>query len=174
MDGGKAIETARLLLRCPVEADTPFFCQLRQDEQVRKYLGGPVSRWVAEAKASANLQQWRHLGYGGWAVCHRVTGQMCGLCGLFPSEDGTELSYMFAPAFWGCGLASEAVRATLKHGFRVLGFARIIAITQEANRSSCRLLERVGMEHTRTMWRWEAVQRLYEMVAAPPGMGIGG
>lgn len=158
------IGTARLLLRRPTEADTPVFCQLRQDEIVRRYLGGPVSWGVAEAKASANLQQWRSLGFGEWAVCDRASGQVFGLCGLFPSEDGTELSYMFAPAFWGRGLATEAARAALWHGFSTLGLQRIIAITQEANHGSCRLLERVGMRHTRTLWQWDAVQRFYEMM----------
>jgi ribosomal-protein-alanine N-acetyltransferase len=159
------IETLRLLLREPTEKDIELFHQLRQDEQVRTYLGGPVSRQVAEAKASVNLQQWRYLGYGEWVVCERESGEVCGLCGLSPHEESVELSYMFMPKFWGRGLASEAARAILEHGFHVRGFERIVAITQEANQRSWSLLERLGMRHTHSFWCWEAEQRFYEIVA---------
>ena len=44
---------------------------------------------------------------------------------------------MFFPAFWGRGRATEAASTSLNHGFRLLGFDRIVAITQEANHGSC-------------------------------------
>ena len=79
------------------------------------------------------------------------------------SEEEIEISYMFFPAIWGQGRATEAVSASLNHGFDHLRFEKIIAITQEANRRSCRLLEKVGMHHLHNICLWNATQRVYEI-----------
>jgi ribosomal-protein-alanine N-acetyltransferase len=70
---------------------------------------------------------------------------------------------MFFPTSWGRGRATEAVSASLNHGFRRLGFEQIVAITQMANRSSRRLLEKVGMHHITTLWRYNATQNVYQL-----------
>jgi len=92
--------------------------------------------------------------------------QIIGLCGLHHSDEGIEISYMFFPAFWGRGRATEAASTSLNHGFRLLGFDRIVAITQEANHASCRLLEKVGMHHIHNLCRWNATQCVYELTQA--------
>ena len=56
-----------------------------------------------------------------------------------------ELLYGFAPAHWGRGLALEAARVVLAHGFDALGLERIAGRTDTPNRASVRVLERLGM-----------------------------
>ncbi|GAC1305616.1 MAG: GNAT family N-acetyltransferase [Ktedonobacteraceae bacterium] len=157
------IETARLHLRRPTMADAVTLRELWRNEQVRQFLGGVVSQEVIDGKIASIEQHWNEHGFGQWAVFEKETGRIVGLCGLHRSEEGIELSYMFFPAFWGRGLATEAASASLNHGFRTLAFERIVAITQEVNYSSYRLLEKVGMHHTHTLWRFEAAQRFYEL-----------
>ena len=56
--------------------------------------------------------------------------------------------YGLAPAFWGRGLATEAARAVLAHGFGTVGLARVIAATDVPNTASTRVMERLGMRFT--------------------------
>jgi ribosomal-protein-alanine N-acetyltransferase len=160
------IETTRLILHRPAGGDMLILRNLWRDERVRYYLGGVVSQEVLEGKIASLQQHWEAYGYGQWAICEKQTSQIIGLCGLERSEEGIELSYMFFPTFWGRGLATEAVSVSLDYGFCRLSFERIVAITQEANHASCQLLEKVGMKHTNTLRRWNAVQRFYELTRA--------
>jgi RimJ/RimL family protein N-acetyltransferase len=144
-------------------ADMLALREIWRNEQVRRFLGGVVSQEVIDGKIASIEQHWVEHGFGQWAISEMETDQIAGLCGLHRSEEGVELSYMFFPAFWGRGLATEAASASLNHGFRTLAFERIVAITQEANHSSCRLLEKVGMRYTHTLWRFDAAQRFYEL-----------
>ena len=160
------LETSRLFLACPAMDHEPILRQLWRDEQVRRYLGGPVSETIIDGKIAGLHRHWERHGFGEWVVCEKETGQITGLCGLDRSEEGIEISYMFFPAFWGRGLSAEAVRASLDHGFRTLTFERILAITQQVNLASCRMLEHIGMRHTHTFARWEAPQHCYELTRA--------
>lgn len=53
--------------------------------------------------------------------------------------------------------------ACFNHGFTILKQSLIVAITQEANFRSRHLLEAIGMKHTKTLMRFGALQRLYEI-----------
>jgi RimJ/RimL family protein N-acetyltransferase len=55
-----------------------------------------------------------------------------------------EIGYRLAQPFWGQGLATEIVRATLAYGFESLGLRSIIAIVQPANVASVRVIQKVG------------------------------
>ena len=70
---------------------------------------------------------------------------------------------MFFPEFWSRGFATEAVLACLDYGITYLNLEEIIAITQEANINSRRLLERVGMQLVDSVVRFGAAQCIYKM-----------
>jgi RimJ/RimL family protein N-acetyltransferase len=53
------------------------------------------------------------------------------------------------PSRWRRGLATEAGRALLAHGFGVLGLERIVAITHPRNQRSRAVMERLGMTFER-------------------------
>jgi ribosomal-protein-alanine N-acetyltransferase len=59
-----------------------------------------------------------------------------------------ELMYALAPEYWGQGLATEAARAVLAHGFEQLQSPRITAASDPPNAASVRVLERLGMRFT--------------------------
>jgi RimJ/RimL family protein N-acetyltransferase len=56
-----------------------------------------------------------------------------------------ELGYVFDPAFWSQGYATEASRALLRFGFGRLELHRIAATCHPDNRGSIRVLEKTGM-----------------------------
>ncbi|UNO43483.1 GNAT family N-acetyltransferase [Streptomyces sp. MST-110588] len=153
--------TPRLLLR-PVEPDDgPVLSRLFTDPEVRRYLGGPVSaeRIAVLEKAAVN-----HPGV--FAAVRRSDGAALGAVTVQPDSRGdgrTEVSYQFLPEHWGHGYAREAVAAAVAWALEEITTARpvVIAITQEANRRSCRLLESLGMEKADTFVEWDAQQVMY-------------
>lgn len=65
--------------------------------------------------------------------------------------------------YWGLGLAFESVKMVLCHAFDTMALPRIVSETQQANRASRRLLEKLGMQMTRTIERFGAQQIIYEI-----------
>lgn len=157
----RVVETTRLHLRKPLTEDFTLLSKLWKNKKVRHFLGGVISDKEIEVKIISVQDHWNQHGFGQFTIYYKITKQIVGLCGLHYSEAGIEISYMFFPEFWGKGLATEATLAVLYYGFSYLKLQKITAITQEANWSSCRLLEKIGMLHTETLERFGAKQRLY-------------
>jgi [ribosomal protein S5]-alanine N-acetyltransferase len=62
-----------------------------------------------------------------------------------PQHEQGELGYIFHPACWGRGFATESTRALLEFGFGPLRLHRIAATCHPDNRGSARVLEKAGM-----------------------------
>ncbi|MFB7588930.1 GNAT family N-acetyltransferase [Streptomyces sp. NPDC056169] len=148
--------TDRLLLRSVRRGDLAAVTRLWTDPQVRHHLGGPVTEPVVR------IRQRRIVGAAGFHAVIRAEDDV--LLGLVTVEPGarngeTEVSYQFLPEYWGRGYAREAVGAVVA---RVLeSTPSVVAVTQEANDRSRRLLEAVGMEHAESFVEWDAHQVLY-------------
>jgi RimJ/RimL family protein N-acetyltransferase len=174
----RPLVTGRLWLRMVTEEDSAFLVRLWTDPEVQRYLGGP-------RPAGALRQAARHrVAARGMFVVTMVDGTPLGTVRLHPyARTGeTEVSYTFLPEHWGRGYAREAVGAVLGWGFRddrVL--PRIIAVTQEANGRSRRLLEALGMRLVDRYEEFGAPQTVYSVdrgkvrpVAVPvPGRAAG-
>jgi RimJ/RimL family protein N-acetyltransferase len=148
---GDELRTARLLLRRFTEADAPAHAALYADPAVTRYLaGGPFDAATARLRSARALekfaQHWDAHGFGPWAVVDPASGQLLGQCGLLHLPDGSdvELLYALARRAWGRGLAVEAGRAALDHGFGALGLGRVVAVTRPDHRSR-RVMEKLGM-----------------------------
>lgn len=137
----RPLATSRLELRMVADDDASFLVRLWSDPEVQRFLGG--------ARPAGTLRQAaRHrVAAHGWFLV--TTGwSRLGTVRLHPyARTGeTEVSYSFLPEHWGRGYAREAVAAVLTWGFEddpVL--PRIIAVTQEENERSRRLLTALGM-----------------------------
>ncbi|MFE5481070.1 GNAT family N-acetyltransferase [Streptomyces sp. NPDC056527] len=155
-----ALATERLLLR-PVQArDVPAVTRLWTDPDVRFHLGGPVIDQVVR------IRQRRIVGAPGvHAVVRASDGTLLGLVTVEPeSRDGeTEVSYQFLPEHWGQGYAREAVAAAVDRALE--STQSVVAVTQEANDRSRRLLEAIGMVHAASFVEFEAPQVLYRRTA---------
>ena len=86
---------------------------------------------------------------GYWAACLKTTGKLIGhvtCTRKMPEALRTwELGYIFNPAFYGHGYATEACRRMLQHIFEKLCAHRVEAACDPRNAPSWRLLERLGM-----------------------------
>ncbi|MEU8542524.1 GNAT family N-acetyltransferase [Streptomyces sp. NPDC048717] len=158
------IATKRLVLRPVRTRDLPAVTRLWTDPEVRRHLGGPVTDTVVR------IRQRRIVGAPGrLAVERTLDGAVLGLVTVDRDGRGgeTEVSYQFLPEYWGQGYAREAVAAAVARALEDV--PSVVAVTQEGNTRSRRLLEAVGMVHAESFAEWDAHQVLYRR--SSPGKG---
>lgn len=147
------LETDRLLLREFVLDDAEALFRMVSDPDVTRYTGDGV-KTLEEAKQGLEerlLEDYRKYGYGRWATVDKSTGKVIGFAGLKYLDEVSEvdLGYRFFKEYWGHGLATEAAKAVLDYGIRVLRLPRIIGIADIENKASLRVLEKVGFQFER-------------------------
>ena len=76
--------------------------------------------------------------------------ELCGIIGLVKQTDvyshSAEIGYWLGEAFWGKGIATQAVRMATSYGFWTLGLRRIYACVFSFNLASMQVLEKNGYE----------------------------
>ncbi|EZH65488.1 hypothetical protein DH09_17845 [Bacillaceae bacterium JMAK1] len=155
------LETKRCELRTLEGYDLHDVLRVYQDEQVRRYLGGPVE----EALIKRLIKRWNEPKEGSFyaAVIEKRTGSFIGTVSLDLHHDQTndEVSYQLLPEWWGKGYGKEVVSVVLQYAFQKLQLTKVVAETQAANTRSCRLLESVGMSEEATVDRFGEKQIIY-------------
>lgn len=152
--------TSRLHLRKLAAADTHDLLALYGDPGVMRHWSHAA--WTAPEQARAAIAEAdddRALGRAlHLAIATRSDGRLAGSCALFdihPQHRRATIGYLLAPPYWSQGLAGEALRALLGHGFGALGLVRIEAEVTPANAASKALLARLGFRcEGRLRSRW--------------------
>ena len=108
-----------------------------------------------EAKLARNLDapDWR-----AWAMTLVKDDVAIGTLSAYHKRQGgvAEIGYSLVPAYWGRGLAREAVGLVIDYLFDVEGYRRICADTDPDNAASNALLTRLGFEiEGRLRAEWE-------------------
>ena len=142
------LETERLIFQDWNATDLEPLHSLCADPSVMQFVGDgePWSRARTDQFVATAREMSQTLGYCRWPVIDKACSAVIGFCGFVPASDGAEIGWRLAKEYWGRGLATEAARAVLKHGFESLGFQRIIATVQSPNRASMRVVEKLGMK----------------------------
>lgn len=149
-------ETDRLIIRPWIpEADAEQAFQIYSNPEVTRFLMTKVDsvesslnllqRWVTKAT------QWNN-GTGFWAIVTKQTGKIVGTIILIQLQDenGTltqdyEIGWHLKKSAWGKGYATEAAKAILDYGFKVLKLPRIYAVARPENTASLRVIHRLNM-----------------------------
>ncbi|PWC29625.1 GNAT family N-acetyltransferase [Teichococcus aestuarii] len=150
------LHTPRLRLRPWREEDRAALAALNADPAVMRHFPAPLDRAASDAFMDRMAAHLDAHGYGFWAVERLGVPGIIGLCGLArlawesipweaPADPPVEIGWRFATAFQRQGLAEEAARIALAHGFGPLGLAEIVAFTVPENIRSWSLMERLGM-----------------------------
>ncbi len=138
----------------PARADNlDILVELLQDEDVRRYLCDDTvlpRKTVAEMLARSERLESRDLGL--WMIEH--SGDLVGVAGLEPVSaemdavpamaGGIEPIVALNPAYWGQGLAREAMNALILHARQSLRLSHLVAAVDEPNARSHRLMEQCG------------------------------
>ena len=145
-----AFETARLSLRLVRQSDRADLIALEQDPEVMRFLNG--GKPTPEEGGRADFLMPRGGEPDVWVAFEKSNGGFIGWFILHATEPGAaELGFRLHREVWGRGLATEGCQALMAKGFGEFGLERIIASTMAVNLRSRRLLERLGLRHSRTV-----------------------
>ena len=143
------LETARLVLRPPVDEDAAAIFAIRSDPETMRYWNAPpmvhldeARTLIARDRALAEVDE----GYR-WMLVPKEGGAAIGVCGLVAvklDHRRAELGYVLARTHWGRGLMGEALEAILAHAFLTLDLNRVEAELDPRNGASERILARLG------------------------------
>jgi ribosomal-protein-alanine N-acetyltransferase len=143
------IESEQLVLRLVAESDLPALLEVNSSEEVTALL--PYATWSSLADGEAWLERMKGIQATGLAlqfvVVLKSTGTAVGTCLLFRFEEGSgraELGYVLGRAYWGRGLMQEALEALIGSAFGDMNLRRLEAEVDTRNRSSARLLRKLG------------------------------
>jgi RimJ/RimL family protein N-acetyltransferase len=147
---GPIITTGRLVLSPLSAADSTALFAYRSLQEVSRYQNWEPQSLEDAAAFIAALASTEFDTPGTWfqlGVRLRESGELIGDLGLHFLGDGqqVEIGCTLAPAFQGRGIGTEAVTGVLALLFQQLGKHRVFASADPRNRSSLRLLRRVGM-----------------------------
>lgn len=149
----KNLETERLILRKFKESDVDTFFNYRTNPQVALYQSeGWVNYKYEQAVEFVNKQMNFEPGIQDtWfqvAIELKDTGNLIGDMAIhtLPEDiNQVEIGFSLNPIYQNKGFGIEAVKCLLGYIFNVLNIHRVIAITDVRNKSSIKLLEKVGM-----------------------------
>jgi RimJ/RimL family protein N-acetyltransferase len=146
-----SLTTERLIIRNFTIHDWQSLYQMIIQYQSTEYADYD-QQWPTTPEEIKGVAEWFASGDNFVAVYLRETNQFIGFVALNPEEDEAarvfNFGYIFHSDYHGKGYASESCRAILNYAFDRLQAEKIISGTAALNRSSCRLLERLGFQKT--------------------------
>ena len=144
------VETERLALRQFTTEDTAFILELLNEPSFLRYIGDKGVRTLDDALGyllKGPIDSYARNGFGLWLVSLKQDGTPIGMCGLVKRDtlEHPDIGFAFLPRYWSRGYAFDAASAVLTWARGALRLPRILAVVQEDNASSIRLLQRLGL-----------------------------
>lgn len=140
-----ALETERLVLRKFCHDDWHDLYEYLSQEAVVKY--EPYNVYNKEECMQEAVNRSHNDAF--IAVCLKENNKLIGNVYFQQQEPNEfltwEIGYVFNPAYYGKGYATEACKRVLKYGFEQLNAHRVIGKCNPENTSSWHLLERLSM-----------------------------
>jgi ribosomal-protein-alanine N-acetyltransferase len=151
------LTTDRLTLEPLVAAHADALFPSMQDDAIYTWISTEPPGNVGDLRKRFGRLESR-IGLGGavawlnWAVRSVSSGDYVGRIDVEvdTANVATNVGYLFFPAFWGQGYASEAVNAVVEHLVRE-GVTELRATVTVGNEASARVLEKAGFVHTRIL-----------------------
>jgi [ribosomal protein S5]-alanine N-acetyltransferase len=160
--------TARLLLRPWQERDRPALERMARDPEMMRYVrrGRTLSDAEIDEMLARQARQLDRYGVCIGAVVLKEKDEVIGIAGMQPHDDGQfELGWWIWKEYWGCGYATEAGAAFIRHARELMGLKRLVAVVDPPNIASCRVAEKLGM-------RFECIKSARETVSNREDMPI--
>ena len=146
------LATSRLVLRPLHDTDAAAIAAGAGDKRVARYLiqvPSPYPIALARRWLRGRIDWWRNGRGITLAIAARdLPDELIGTASLrrYARDRRAELGYWLATGVWGRGIATEAASAIVDYGFRELELSRIYAEVLSGNRSSERVLDKLGMQ----------------------------
>lgn len=143
------IETNRLFLREMTLEDFDALYTVLADSDIMQHYPYIFDETRVRNWINKNIDRYRVLGFGLWAVCLKSTGEMIGDCGLtMQNINGMilpEIGYHIAKAHQRQGYASEAARAVRDWCFAHTTFGMVYSYMKKSNVPSSATARANGM-----------------------------
>lgn len=135
-----------MILRQLVDDDAQAISDLRNDENVNRYIDRPKECSIEKALEfiSKRNDDFKQKNWLYWAICLKGNSKLIGTaCQWNYTDDLTaEIGYELSPEFQGQGLMNEALQRILDFSFNVLGLKKLEADVHKDNARSISLLEK--------------------------------
>ncbi|MFF2019022.1 GNAT family N-acetyltransferase [Paenibacillus sp. NPDC058177] len=157
----------RVRLRALSMDDTAALHIIWSDHSVARWLGAPPLVSVEETQelVALLLQMALEEESKRWSIV-LPGGQLIGSCGFnYWQFDGAyrgEIGCELAPAFWGQGYMTEALKLLLDYGFGQMGLNRIEALCHPVNTRAARLMSSLGFEREGLLRQYRQTPSGYE------------
>ncbi len=145
------LETERLILRTPQEADLDGFAALMADEESARHIGGVQPRSTVWRGMATMTGSWLLKGFSMFSVVEKSSGAWVGRIGPWAPEEwpGTEVGWGLLTSAQGKGYAAEAASACIDWAFDTLGWTEVIHTIAADNAPSKALAARLGSRYLR-------------------------
>jgi len=145
------LETERLLLRHFTIDDSKFIIELLNTPGWIEFIGDRNIKTEEQAKQylqNGPLRSYEVNGFGLSLVELKSDRKSIGMCGILKREnlESPDIGFAFLPEFTGKGFAFEIANATMTFAKDILKLATIFAITVPNNKTSIRLLGKIGLK----------------------------
>jgi ribosomal-protein-alanine N-acetyltransferase len=144
------IELGEHVLRPFRRSDAGAWFAYLSDPRVTEYTSWPaVTRESIDALVERVIADYATMLALRWAIARRTDDVLIGSCGYIRigCEEGTaELAYDLAPAYWGSGIMTAAVRGAIGWASDTRQIGRIEALVLATNARSIAVLERADFK----------------------------
>ncbi len=160
------LETERLII-APLElSDAPFFLELVNDPDWIRYIGDRQVNTLEDAEAYLKnriLPSYSKFGFGFHKVCLKSNNLSIGITGIIHREnlDHPDIGFAFLPTGRNKGYAFESTKAIYDLAVEQLGIEPILAIANQDNESSHRLLNKLGLRRKKLIQLTDEDQQIY-------------
>lgn len=149
------LETARLVLRFPTQADAAAIQTIAGDERIAATTLNMPHPYPLQAAQHWISQLARRNGetHYTFVLCQKTDDVVVGAMGLRlnADHDRAEVGYWVGVPHWRQGYATEALREVVRFGFAELGLHRIYGQYFSDNIASRRVMEKAGMSYEGTL-----------------------
>lgn len=143
------LQTQRLLITELTIKDAPFFYELVNDDDWKRFIGDKNIHTIKDAEehiAEKMIPNYKKFGFGFYLVSDLETKTPLGISGFVDREglDFVDVGFAYLPTGRNKGYAYEAAKALLEYGKEKLNFDTILAIANNDNERSHHLLKKLG------------------------------
>ena len=150
------LETERLFIRRLDVGDAEFILTLLNEPSFLRFIGDKKVRTVQDAEQyilNGPVASYERHGFGLCRVELKETHTPIGMCGLLKRDElpDPDIGFAFLPDFWNKGFAFESAAAVMNDARERLKLERVLAITNQDNESSIKLLQKLGLQIERVI-----------------------
>jgi RimJ/RimL family protein N-acetyltransferase len=155
-DGGlkmTVLQTVKLTLSPCCPSDRADFMDLERDREVMRFLNGGFAVDPEQSDPDSTFLMPRGTETYVWTARRRSDSAFVGWFCLWPESNSVaELGYRLRRSEWGQGHATEGALALVNWGFESCRYDRIFASTMAVNHASRRVLDKIGLTYTHTIY----------------------